>query len=743
MRAPWDHIGTRCRRAGALLGLAGCAVLATWSIDRARPERSPGPVVAALATSAPHPADPALVTELPHHPAITARVTVDGAPVADAMVSITDGSRPLLASARSDRDGVVTFPALPPGAYELWATRPGLASPVARIVEAGAPIDLVLAAAGDVRGSVVADGAVPTGSIVQLVPRDVDHVVRIASLDSEGQFALEGVPHGRWRVEATVPGHVQLADQILEVTGRAAPLVIKLQRAGSVRGTVVDATGTPIAHAAIVLRDQAGAAATTQRSFGLGPSRLRWVHPLAGTRLLPVRDSSRYGASRPGARPAECGRGHCGVDLGNQRGSTVHAMADGEVASIFPESRSEAGRLVAIAHGGGLKTFYMHLDEIRGGLEVGQPIRAGDPVGTLGSTGFTRSAPHLHFALTYERTGRTWYLDPELILRHAVVLPVQRALDPVELDPAAPLARGPAVAPPAVHHVTTDAKGAFRVDGVAPGTYVAAGFAMHLAPGASAPFTVKSGADTGGIVVTVRAGVMVTGRVLGRDGPIAGATVIARAGFGETAHKVATTSTDRHGEFTLRSLAGKLTLQVGAPKHGEIERAITVDERDPRRSLRREDFKLTVEDAELRGQVLAADAGPAAGVTVRVLEGPTRRRALTDAQGRFVLAPLATGRYLVELTSLDHPPKRVTLESGRWTELRLDVGGGARCQVREAQSGAALAGIRIEASGPGGQTATRVTDARGGVELRGLVPGAWKLTVRAAGYVPATREVTI
>ncbi|MBA3819173.1 MAG: carboxypeptidase regulatory-like domain-containing protein, partial [Deltaproteobacteria bacterium] len=59
------------------------------------------------------------------------------------------------------------------------------------------------------------------------------------------------------------------------------------------------------------------------------------------------------------------------------------------------------------------------------------------------------------------------------------------------------------------------------------------------------------------------------------------------------------------------------------------------------------------------------------------------------------------------------------------------------------QSGAPLAGIRIEASGPGGQAATRVTDARGGVELRGLAPGEWKLAVRAAGYVPITREVTI
>ena len=45
-------------------------------------------------------------------------------------------------------------------------------------------------------------------------------------------------------------------------------------------------------------------------------------------------ESTIFGATRPGQRPAECGRGHCGVDLFDARGTTVHAVADGQVVAV-------------------------------------------------------------------------------------------------------------------------------------------------------------------------------------------------------------------------------------------------------------------------------------------------------------------------------------------------------------------------------------------------------------------------
>lgn len=729
-------IGRRCRRAASQLVWVAVALVATsGGADVPVAMQPPGFAIPELAVRA---SEPPRITIAPA-PSITARVIANGEPVADAEISISDGSQPRLATARTDRDGIVHFAELEPGAYELWAARGDVASAVARVMDVApdSTIDIVLdRPAVALRGRLVTGGSLPDEATVQLVPQDLDHVTRVATVLRDGTFELAGLPHGRWRVEVSAAGHVQLAEQTVVVGADPGELVVRLQRTGVVIGTIVDPGGTPIANATIVLRDQSDSA--VQKPVTLSPSRMRWVHPLAGTRVMPPNDATIFGAPRAGQRPAECGRGHCGIDLFQPRGSIVHAVADGTIAAVFPESRGEAGRLVAIHHGGSLRSLYMHLDEIRPGLEVGQAIRAGDPVGTLGSTGFFRSAPHLHFAITHESQGRTWYLDPESMLRAAVVLAAPRPFD--SGDGNITLAAKADVTAPVVETITTDARGRFRIEGVAPGAYVAAGFATDMAPGVSAPFTVTSGEDAAGILVRLAPGVLVQGRVLGRGGPIAGATVIAGAGMGETAHKIATATTDRHGEYTLRALAGRITLTASAPSHGEAERAIAIIDG---REYQREDFKLTALDGQLRGVVLAPDGGAAAGVSVRVVEGITRRRTVSDAFGRFTIAPVTSGRYVVELSSPELPTKRIALDTEKFAELRLDAGGGARALIRDSHTGTPLAHVRVEASGPAGQTAARTTDARGLVELRGLAPGEWKLAVRAPGYVPAMRVLAI
>ncbi|MGE3545736.1 MAG: carboxypeptidase regulatory-like domain-containing protein, partial [Kofleriaceae bacterium] len=476
-------------------------------------------------------------------------------------------------------------------------------------------------------------------------------------------------------------------------------------------------------------------------------TRLRWIHPLAGKRALPAHDGVRFGGRRPGSRPTECGQGHCGVDLGWQRGAVVHAAADGEVAAAYTESRGEAGRYVAIDHGRGLRSYYMHLDELRAGLEVGQKIAAGEPLGLVGSTGFTRSLPHLHFAMTQERRGRTWYIDPEPTLRYAVVLPAPRAFEPIASAApspgiAAPDPGGGANDPP-ILRIATDAQGRFRVDDVEPGSYVAAAFASELAPGASAPFVVRAGAPTDGVVVTLRPGATIRGRVRGDAGAIAGATITVGAGFGETAHKIATTFTDPAGEFVLRSLIGEVTISVSAPGYGGVARTIAISERDRIRTRPREDFVLTIENAELRGQVLAPDGGSPGVVSLRVIDGPTRKQITSDSNGRFVLDRVGSGTYLVEVSAPEYPAIRVKLQSDRWKEIRLGQGGAARVELRDANGNAPLAGIRIEAAGPANQKIARTSDAEGAVELRGLAPGAWRFTARVAGYAPAAQTITV
>lgn len=715
------------------LAFSAIAALAVWPSPR-KPF-TPAPVPPPVAVAKP--------TIVQQPPAITEGPTAVAAPKPTnvlavrvqpgAEVSLSDGSRPTLATAIADREGIARFEQLQPGAYEVWAKADGLVSNLARISElAKEPeVALALAPASTVKGTSEA----MTGTVT-LVPIDVDHVVRVAQVDN-GRFSISGLPFGKWRVEGAASGYVQSGEQILDASGPSSEVAVRMLRTGAVSGQVVDGNGAPVANATIVLRRQGGGIATEGQRLD---ARIRWVHPLAGRRVLPPGEHLRFGATRSGVRPIECGQGHCGVDIGSTRGTIIHAAADGEVVIAHLEASGEAGRAIAIEHGQGVRTYYMHMDELRPGIEVGQRVRAGDALGTMGDTGLA-FGPHLHFALTQERGGRTWYVDPEPILAHAVVLAQPRTLDPIDSKDAKLIAAFRRETPvESARSLSTDASGRYRIDGIAPGSYVAVAFSAALAPGTSEGFAIRSGVDTPDVRIAMHPGVLVEGRVVGRDGPIAGAMVTAGAGGGEASTKIASTLTSAQGDFTLRALSGAITLSVTAPGHGVVERSISLGDAGPRR---REDFSLVVENSQLRGQVIASDGGPAVGVIVRVAEGPTKRQVVTDRTGKFSIDRAAAGAYVLEVGGGDYPVARTNAQSDRWAEIRLERGGSLHVELRDAFNSSPLNNARIEGDGPGNRTASATTDASGAANLRGLAPGEWTFKVRAKGFSELTKSVTV
>ena len=89
---------------------------------------------------------------------------------------------------------------------------------------------------------------------------------------------------------------------------------------------------------------------------------------------------------------------HLGVDLKAPVGTKVLSSHFGRV--VYAGRRLTGyGNVVVLEHFSGWASLYAHLQKIE--VKIGQKLKPGDVVGTLGNTGRT-SGPHLHFELMYK-----------------------------------------------------------------------------------------------------------------------------------------------------------------------------------------------------------------------------------------------------------------------------------------------------------------------------------------------------
>jgi murein DD-endopeptidase MepM/ murein hydrolase activator NlpD len=86
---------------------------------------------------------------------------------------------------------------------------------------------------------------------------------------------------------------------------------------------------------------------------------------------------------------------HPGIDIASPRGTEVFASATGTVVDLKKsELQAGYGTFIDIDHGHGFVTRYAHLETTA--VRLGQRIKKGTVIGTIGSTGGS-VAPHLHF----------------------------------------------------------------------------------------------------------------------------------------------------------------------------------------------------------------------------------------------------------------------------------------------------------------------------------------------------------
>ncbi len=192
--------------------------------------------------------------------------------------------------------------------------------------------------------------------------------------------------------------HVRYPDGSRE----AMPLQVRTRRYETQRiNGLPDRMVTPSAKALTRIRQENSRIAAVRRlDTDQSYYRTGFVWPVIGT-ITGVYGSRRMLNGEP-RRP------HYGIDIAADNGTPVHSPADGIVA-LAEADLYFTGGTVMIDHGFGVTTVLSHLDSIDVG--VGQPVRQGDVVGTVGATGRV-TGPHLDWRVNWFEVR----LDPALLV---------------------------------------------------------------------------------------------------------------------------------------------------------------------------------------------------------------------------------------------------------------------------------------------------------------------------------------
>jgi murein DD-endopeptidase MepM/ murein hydrolase activator NlpD len=139
------------------------------------------------------------------------------------------------------------------------------------------------------------------------------------------------------------------------------------------------------------------------------PPAIAAMPPSAAGMLLPVAGIKPAQLTDTFTQARGTGRLHDAIDIMAARGTPVLAAVDGKVEKLFT---SKQGGLTiyefdpAATHA----YYYAHLDRYAAGVVEGMPLKRGDVIGYVGSTGNANpEAPHLHFAIFELGPEKHWW----------------------------------------------------------------------------------------------------------------------------------------------------------------------------------------------------------------------------------------------------------------------------------------------------------------------------------------------
>jgi hypothetical protein len=284
-------------------------------------------------------------------------------------------------------------------------------------------------------------------------------------------------------------------------------------------------------------------------------------------------------------------------------------------------------------------------------------------------------------------------------------------------------------------YASSDARGNFRVENLAPGNYLlearAPGHARAVVRSVKVP-------AAGLVTVALQAASVIEGFVVDAQGnPVAGAEVQVNGRVPEV------TTTGSGGGFSVEVEAGSYT--VTAKRGGEagsLDKPVIVSAGKTVRDVR---IQLG-QGSALEGRVVARGTGaPVAGASVDVSpygSNGDSGRAVTDGSGQFSVGGLAPGSYdlVVSAPGFSTLNRRaLTVSAGERfpVEIQLEGTGAVEGQVRDSAGqpvvGAQVVGGDRWAGSLSGVPAEARTDAEGRYRLDGLFAGTQSITARREG----------
>lgn len=401
---------------------------------------------------------------------------------------------------------------LPPGEWALWATAEGFAAsdparlPLGPGEEKALEEPLRLLPAGVLRGRVQdALGQPLPGARVSV---DVERQEVAGEADAQGAFALV-VPEGVWTVEANAPGHVDVrVDGVPVALETGGEVTLTLARGGGLEGTVLDADGRPLAGAPVFAYRE-GQRLGQAQSDEQGRFALEGLPAGAVELFVRSQDKSRCARSPLEVAPGETRQATVRLAAGAAVVGRVTSRDGQPVAGVPVHARSVVGSV-----------FREGKTDDRGEFTVGDLYPGRYRVSVPGTA---RDAPRAE-ALVELDAGQA---RCDLVARSGAVL-----AGVVEGPDGRPVAQAGVFALEEGRQraeVQSDDQGAFRIEGLPPGTYRVYSRRGEELTGTAPALALAEDAVQEGLRITLRAPARLRGRVLDPSGqPVADLELVAR-----------------------------------------------------------------------------------------------------------------------------------------------------------------------------------------------------------------------